>query len=477
MTRLALGVERVPERDRHAEEALPADQPVTVQAIHPVLVPDPHVGGVPADPAAGLDQGPRQFRVAPAVAQVPLPGGDDLQRLAAPLVEVDRVPDRLRVGEQVAVGAQQSGDPFPGGHRGLTGELPVGVAARPAGDRRGRAGHEAAVPAHHRPGLQVQLPPPGDVVGVAERAHHGDPGALRRVGQMVRPHRHLHPEHRRAHGRADQGGIALVPRVGDQRHAGGRAARAGWSRPAPPRRPGCGRRSGSRPRPPPGPPARPGRPRCRRSHPTGSAPPPGTPRRAPGCAGRRAARWRGSGSSMVRYIVDQSTDSPSRRHTSSNACSSRSVRRCAQLHEVAPRHRDLLGARAGRRHERRVVGQRGVAPDVEVVLHPALGRQAVVVPPDRVEHLLAAHALEPRDRVGVGERADVPDMQLPADRQRRGVDGEDIATRGGAVKRVLHPTLPTCATTSPRCRQARACPARGWPGAPAARGWGGNRCS
>ena len=30
---------------------------------------------------------------------------------------------------------------------------------------------------------------------------------------------------------------------------------------------------------------------------------------------------------MVRYIVDQSTDSPIRRHTSSNACSSRSVSR------------------------------------------------------------------------------------------------------------------------------------------------------
>jgi hypothetical protein len=67
---------------------------------------------------------------------------------------------------------------------------------------------------------------------------------------------------------------------------------------------------------------------------------------------------------------------------------------------------------------------------VEVVLHPALGGQPVVVPTDRVEHFLAAHALEPRDRVGVGERADVPDVQLPADRQRRGVDGEDVATLG-----------------------------------------------
>ena len=44
----------------------------------------------------------RQARVAAAVAQVPLLAGDDLQRLAALLVEVDRVPDRLGVAEQVS---------------------------------------------------------------------------------------------------------------------------------------------------------------------------------------------------------------------------------------------------------------------------------------------------------------------------------------------------------------------------------------
>src|SRR5262249_37682135 len=129
---------------------------------------------------------------------------------------------------------------------------------------------------------------------------------------------------------------------------------------------------------------------------------------------------------------------------------------------------------AGRRHEARVIRQRGVAPDVEVVLHPALGRQPVVVPADRVEHLLAAHALVPRDDVGVAERADVPDVQLPADGQRGSVDGVNLATRRGAVKLVLRPNSPTGETICPRCRQAWACPARGWPCAPAAPG---SRCS
>src|SRR5262249_53424296 len=92
------------------------------------------------------------------------------------------------------------------------------------------------------------------------------------------------------------------------------------------------------------------------------------------------------------------------------------------------------------------------------------------VPPDRVEHLLAAHALVPRDDVGVAKRADVPDVQLPADGQRGRVDGVNHATRRGAAKLVLRPSSPTGETTCPRCRQAWACPARGWPCAPAAPG-------
>jgi len=142
----------------------------------------------------------------------------------------------------------------------------------------------------------------------------------------------------------------------------------------------------------------------------------------------------------------------------------------AEFDEVAAGDRHLLGAGAGRRGEPRVVGQRWVAPHVVVVLHPALGCQSVVVPPDRVEHLPAAHALVPRDDVGVAERAGVPDVQLPADRQRGSVDGVNLATRRGAVKLVLRPSPPTGETTCPRCRQARACPARGWPGALRARG-------
>src|SRR5579859_5311048 len=142
----------------------------------------------------------------------------------------------------------------------------------------------------------------------------------------------------------------------------------------------------------------------------------------------------------------------------------------AEFDEVSPGDGHLLTAVAGRRGELRIVGQRRLAPHVVVVLHPALGRQPVVVPPDRVEHRLAAHPLIPRDDVGVAERADVPDVQSPADGQRGCVDRVDLAARRGAVKLVLRPRLPTGETTCPRCRQAKACPAPGCR-------WGGIRYS
>jgi hypothetical protein len=83
----------------------------------------------------------------------------------------------------------------------------------------------------------------------------------------------------------------------------------------------------------------------------------------------------------------------------------------AQLDEVAPRDRHLLLARLGRRLEALVVGQRGVAADAVVVLHPPLGGQPVVVPAQRVVDVLAAHPLVAGHDVGVGVAEHVPHVQ------------------------------------------------------------------
>src|SRR6202050_5737182 len=91
-----------------------------------------------------------------------------------------------------------------------------------------------------------------------------------------------------------------------------------------------------------------------------------------------------------------------------------------------PPPRGARGGRGGRdwgggRGETRVVGQPRFAPHAVVVLYPALGRQPVVVPPDRVEDLLAAHPPEAREQVGVSVRKGVPDMHLTDGGQRGSV--------------------------------------------------------
>ena len=60
------------------------------------------MGGVPRDLAAALDERGAQVGVAAAVADVPLAGGDDLERPVAALVELDRVLDRAGLAEQLA---------------------------------------------------------------------------------------------------------------------------------------------------------------------------------------------------------------------------------------------------------------------------------------------------------------------------------------------------------------------------------------
>ena len=241
----------------HAEEPLPADQPVAVEALDPVLVAVPHVLGHPLDlPAAG-DQGLAQVGVPAAVADVPLPRGDDLERALALLEELHRVGDRPRLAVEVAGLAQQLDDPLLRAEHGLAGQL--GVGARRGHARRAASARSRPSQPMIGPGGQLQLAPPGDVGEVAEGADHRDARALVRLGQAVGHDRHLDAEQRRPHGRAEQRLVALVVGVGDQRDAGGQQLGPGGLDVAPGRT-GRRRRSGGRRRGARGPRARPARP-------------------------------------------------------------------------------------------------------------------------------------------------------------------------------------------------------------------------
>ena len=485
--RLAGLVQRVPDRDRHPEVPLPADQPVAGQPVDPVLVPRAHVRRVPGKLPPAAEQRGAQAGVPAAVPDVPLPGGHDLQRQLAPLVELHRVLGRLGIAAQLASVGQQAGHPLPGLPGRRAGQPGVGGPARRAVDPRWRVGQQPAVAADHRPGRQPQLPPPGHVGGVAERAHHRDAGALARLGQPVREDRHLHAEHRRADGAADQAGVPLVVGMRDQRHASGQQLGPGGGdqhlAAALARGALISRAAGDGK----GQPVIRGRDRpvldfsLRDRGAEGDVPQGrglGEVSLVPGEVAEEAALSHGPGPLVDRAVLGAPVDGQAEMPPGLLVGLLVQLGQLlAQRHEVAPGDRDLPVVPGGRRClrplacpgrggrlEGRVIRQRRVTPDAEVVLHPALGRQPVVVPADRVEHFLAAHPLEPRDRVRVGEREDVPDVQRPADRQRGSVDGVDAIAAPGAVKLVLHEPLPTGATTSPRCRQAWAWPARRWRG-------------
>ena len=73
-----------------------------------------------------------------------------------------------------------------------------------------------------------------------------------------------------------------------------------------------------------------------------------------------------------------------------------------------------------------VVRHARVAAHAVEVLHPPLGRQPVVVPADRIEHVLAAHPLVARDQIGMGVGEHVTHMQRPRHGRRRSVDRVDL---------------------------------------------------
>ena len=223
----AIGLDRVPQRERYAEEALAGDQPIAVQAIDPVLIAHAHEIRVEVELAAALDQLGVQLLVGAAVLQIPLAGGHDLQRLVALLVEVRHTLGRRRLAVQVAGLAQRVHDRLAGGERGLAGNLLEQLASGLVLDPVRGVHDDAAVALDDRPQRQVQVAPPLHVGHVAERTAHGDAGALVHLGGLVRQDRHLDLEQRRIHVLAEIRLVALVLRVGDQRGAGRQQLGAG----------------------------------------------------------------------------------------------------------------------------------------------------------------------------------------------------------------------------------------------------------
>ncbi|CAB4982945.1 unannotated protein [freshwater metagenome] len=221
IARIASLIEGVPHRNRHAEEPLARDQPVAVEPADPVLVAHPHVLRMPVELLATLDEAVTKHRVTSTIGEVPLTGRDDLQRLIALLKELHRVNDLPRLSDEVACCTEHLDHPLLGGVARRADDGLVVAHADRVGDPFGDVGKDPAVPADDRTCRELKLAPPGDVGEVAEGADHGDARALLRVGKVMGDDRDLDPERWRAHGRAEEGLVAGVVRVGDKRDACG----------------------------------------------------------------------------------------------------------------------------------------------------------------------------------------------------------------------------------------------------------------
>ena len=437
--RLAGSVHRVPQRERDAEEALAGDQPVAVQAVHPVLITHAHEVGVELEFLAALDEFGVQLGVGTAVLQVPLAGGDDLERLVALLVEVRHTLGRRRLTVQVAGLTQFVYDDLTGGERGLASGLRKDLTAGRVGDPIRGVHHDTAVALNDRTGGQLQIAPPLDVGHITERTAHGDAGTLVHFGGRVSQNRHLDLEQRGVDFLAEVLLVTLVIRVGDQRGASGQQLRAGgldvdWgavlkaeSHLVVEARVFAGLKLGLS--------------HCGLE---GHVPQAGGVLLVGLAAGKvaqegllsHAPRVLTDGVVGLRPVDGQTQLAPQ----GLKQLLILSSQTLAQLDEVLAGNRHLiLGVNLlaisafKRRLEVRVVRQRHVHAHAIVVLHAALGRQAVVIPTHRVEHVVAAHALVARNHIGVRVREHVTHVQRTGDGGRRGVDGVDgLAVAGVA---------------------------------------------
>ncbi len=311
-------------------------------------------------------------------------------------------------------------------------------AAFAAGDPVRGFADDAAVAAHDRAGGQLQLTPPGHVGQVAEGADHGDAGALVRLGERVGLDLHLDAEQRRGDLLAEQRLVALVVGVRHQRGAGGQQFRArgldvdlfavlGEERVAVV---GAGDLAvlqfglGHR----------------------------GAEGDVPERGGLRHVRVAGGEVGQERPLRDGArlvVDGPvGQVPVDGQAEGLEEVLEdlfvldgefLAQFDEVPARDDVEVALVLGglrRRPVAGVVGDGRIAAHAVVVLHAPLGGQAVVVPPHRVEDVLAGHPLVAGQDVGLRVGEHVPHVQGPRRRGRGSVDRVDLLPGGVRVELV-----------------------------------------
>ncbi len=455
MVGVAVGVEGVPDRDRHAEVALPAHAPVERQVLGPVAIANLHEVGMPAHLRTLREE--RLLLV--EQAHEPLARRHQLEGPVALLVELDGVLDRLglalqrRTASRRAAGgvAQQLRHRLAGLLDPLARKLGVTAIRRLGVEARERLLAEADLqePSIALDQLAQRQPlraPPLEVGGIAEGAYHQDAGAFLGIRELAREDRNRHAEERR-HGPApEEVPVALVVRVGRDTHAGGQQL-------------------GTR----------------RRDHEAALSALHaeldvveraalhavfhlrlrhcGLEVHVPCGGGVRAvevpllpevqeAELRQPPRALADGLV-QLGPVDGEAHAAEQLFERLLVLRrhpLAQGDEVGPRHEArrllaLLGA-GGLDLELGLDGGVRIAAHVEVVLHAALGRKTVVVPAHGIVDVAAQHPLLAHHDVGVCVGEDVADVQRARHRGRRCVHHEGLVPRALGIPAVGAAPLP-----------------------------------
>ena len=441
----ARAVERVPHRDRHAEVALAAHAPVGVQVLRPVAEPQPHEVGVPADLVALGEE----LILLVEQAHEPLAARDELERPLALLVELDAVLDRPRLAAKRSRRAQLLDDDpprlreRPPGEPAIDGVGGLGPQALPAPRAEDDLRIDPAVTAHHLPQRQPLGPPPQDVGGVAERAHHENAGPLLGIDQRAREDGHRHVEERGERPPAEEVAMARVvgvrgdpdarreqlgPRRGDhelaapfdrERHVVKGAAHGAVLH--------LGLRHGG---------LEVDVPHRGRLDRVDVALGPEVEERELGHVAAAGVDGR-----VLLVPVDRKPEATpellERRLVPAGEVE-------AELDEAVARDgpRRLAALGLGRGTQVARVRRRGLAAHVVVRLHPPLGRQPVVVPAHRVEDAAAAHALVAGEHVGVRVAEHVPHVQRSRHGGRRRVDDERLRARARGIPAMDAEALP-----------------------------------
>ena len=363
-------------------------------------------------------------------------GRDHFEGLVALFEEVDRVHDFLRLAVEESGGGQELHHGFLGAEDRLAGDGLEAGAAFGGGDPVRGLADDAAVAAHDRAGGQLEFAPPRDVGEVAEGADHRDAGALVRFGERVGPDLHLDAEQGRGDLLAEQ---RLVPFVVGVRHEGGaggqqfrtgrldvdllavfgeeRVAVVGAGDLAVLQLGlGHGGAEGDIPQ--------------------------GGGLGHVGVAGGEV-RQEGALGDGAGLVVDRAVGQVP---VHGQAERLEQVLKdllvldgefLAQFDEVPARDDVEIALVLGGLRRGPVAGVvRGgrVAAHTVVVLHAALGGQAVVVPAHRVEHILAGHSLVAGQDVGLGVGEHVADVQRTRRRGRGSVDRVHLLPRGVRVE-------------------------------------------